>query len=142
MDQDGLQLGAEKYVVATMRDVERLDAHAIARQHQPSSGVGPERHRKHAAQSVEAPRVPFQKRAQDGLGVAMRVEPMSQVLQLGADFEVVVDFAVEDDDRVAIFSRDGLIAMLQVDNFQAGRAQRANWRLVDALLVRSAVDDR
>ncbi len=140
MDEDGLQLRPEKYFLAAMRDVERLDAHAIARQHQPASGVCPERHRKHAAQSAETLRVPFEKRAQDRLGIAVRVKSMAQLLQLGAHFEVVVDLAVEDDDGVAVFGRDGLVAVLEVDNFQAGRAQRADRRLVNALLVGSAVD--
>ena len=55
----------------------------------------------------------------------MRMKPMAQFLQLGAHFEVVIDFAVEDDDRVAIFGRDGLIAVFEIEDFQPRRAQRA-----------------
>ncbi len=62
MNQDGLQLGAEVKLFAVTRDIQRLDAYAIAGQHQPPGGVGPDADRKHAAQLLEAGRIPLQKR--------------------------------------------------------------------------------
>jgi hypothetical protein len=70
----------------------------------------------------------------------VRVKSMAKLFQLGADFEVVVDFPIEHDDGVAIGSRDGLIAVLEIDNFQACGAHRANGGLVNTQLVRSPVD--
>src|ERR1035441_7122692 len=140
MCEDGLQLRPKKHVLAAMRDVERLDAHTIARQHQPPGRICPKRHGKHATQSAETLRVPFEEGAKDRLRIAVRVKSMAQLVQLGTHFEVVVDFPVEHDDRVAIFRRDGLIAVLEIDNFQACGAHRADRGLVNTKLVRSPVD--
>jgi glycogen debranching enzyme len=65
---------------------------------------------------------------------------MAQLVQLGAHFEVIVDFSVEHDDRVAVFGRDGLIAVLQINDFQARGAHRAYLGLVNTKLVWSPVD--
>ena len=65
---------------------------------------------------------------------------MPGFLQFGTKFEVVVDLAVEDDDGVAVVGANGLVAGFQVEDLQAGCAQRAGSRFVDALLVRTAMD--
>src|SRR5580658_249186 len=65
---------------------------------------------------------------------------MADLFQLGAQFQVIVDFAVEDDKGVAIGRKDWLVAALEVNNFQAGGAERADFGLEDTLLVRSAMD--
>src|SRR5215472_13155183 len=65
---------------------------------------------------------------------------MAETLQFGAQREVVVNLPVKDDSGVAIFGKDGLIAMVQVDDFQARRAQREQMRLKHALLVGTAVN--
>jgi hypothetical protein len=68
------------------------------------------------------------------------MKSITQFVQLGAHFEVVIDFPVEDDNRVAVFGRDGLIAVLQIKDFQARGAHRAYLGLVNTKLVGSAVD--
>src|SRR6202040_2657637 len=57
-----------------------------------------------------------------------------------AQFAVVVDLAVEDQDGVAVVADHGLIAALQIDDLEAHRAQGNDWRFVDALLVRPAMN--
>src|SRR5215472_10286600 len=65
---------------------------------------------------------------------------MAETFQFGAQREVVVNLPVKDDSTVAIFGKDGLIAMVQVDDFPARRAQREERRLKHALLVGTAVN--
>ena len=65
---------------------------------------------------------------------------MTERFQLGAQFQVIVDFAIEDDYDVAILREDGLVAAFQVNNFQARCAQGANFGSEDALLVRAAMN--
>src|ERR1700751_2080773 len=65
---------------------------------------------------------------------------MAEAFQFGAQSEVVVNLPVKDDSGVAIFGKDGLIAMVQVDDFQARRAQREEMRLKHAVLVGTAVN--
>src|SRR5580698_8558700 len=62
---------------------------------------------------------------------------MAELFQFGAQFQVIVDFAVEDDYSVAIQREDRLIAAFEVNNFQAGGAKRADFGLEDSLLVRA-----
>jgi len=66
---------------------------------------------------------------------------MAQRFQFGAQFQVIVDFAVEDDYGIAIGRKDGLVAAFKVDNFQAGGAQGADFGAEDALLIRAAMNE-
>ena len=125
-----------------MCDIERFDAHAIAGEHQAARGFCPQSDREHAAQAGETLRVPFEKRVQHGFGVGMRNETMTKRFQLGAQFQVIVNFAVEDDHGIAILREDWLVAAFQVNNFQARGAQGANFGSEDALLVRAAMNER
>ena len=78
---------------------------------------------------------------QNRLGIAVAVETVAQRFQLLAQLQMVVDFAVEDDDGVAVVGLDGLVAACQIDDLQAGRAQRAEIGTEDALLVGSAMGE-
>ena len=64
---------------------------------------------------------------------------MAQIFQLGAQFEVIVNLAVEDDSPVTILGENGLVAQLEVDDFQARSAEGKEIRGKDTLLVWSAV---
>src|SRR6266704_882612 len=55
---------------------------------------------------------------------------------------MIVDLAVEDSDRIAVFASQWLIAAPQVDDLEANRAKRHIFRLVDPLLIGSAMVDR
>jgi hypothetical protein len=70
------------------------------------------------------------------------VKTVSALLQLDPQFRMVVDFAVEGDDDVAILGHYGLIAPAEVDDFEPRRAQRGRLRLENALLVGSAMNQR
>ena len=85
------------------RDVERLDAHAVAGQNQALARFGPQRQSEHAAQPRKTIRVPFEKRGQNRLGIGAGAKPMAAAFQFAAQFRMVVNFAVEDDDRIAVF---------------------------------------
>ena len=74
-------------------------------------------------------RVPFEKGVQHGFGVGVRNETVAERFQLGAQFQVVVDFAVEDDHGIAIVRKDGLVAAFEVNNFQARGAQASRCRI-------------
>ena len=77
-----------------------------------------------------------------GFGVGAGAEFVAARFQFRAQFLVVVNLAVEDDDRVAVFRGNGLVARGEVDDFQPRGAQGNQVRFENALLVRPAVDDR
>ena len=139
MDQNGLQFRAEVQVFANLRNVQRFDAHAIASQHEAPVGLTPECDPEHPAQARETFRVPLNERIQDGLSITVGTESIAPLFQFLPQFQVIVDFPVEDDNRVAILGDDGLIAARNVDNLQACRAQRHGLGFKDALLVRTAM---
>ena len=142
MDKEGLQLRAEEQIVILARNVKWFDPHAVTGQHDALPGLAPERDRKHSPQFGKTVFVPLQERAQHRFRVGVRFEAVPQVLQFGAQLEVVVNLSVEDDSSVAVFGQDGLIALSQVDDFQACCAQGKEIRLEDALLIGPAVDQR
>jgi hypothetical protein len=59
-----------------------------------------------------------------------------------ANFEVVINFAVEDDDRVAVSGVNRLIPTGQINNFQTGGAKIALAGFVNALLIGAAMNQR
>ena len=83
----------------------------------------PERHREHPAQARKAIGVPFDESVENRLGIGMRAEVMTALFQFPAQFEVIVDLAVEDDNRIGIRRNNRLVAVVDVDDFQAGRAE-------------------
>ena len=104
--------------------VQRLDAHAVARQKQRLLAAVPQGKGKHAAQAVQAAFPPSLPSMDDDFGVAARTEVVAQRLQFGHQFAVVVDLAVEDDAHRAVGIEQGLLAGGQVDDGQAPVPQR------------------
>src|SRR5437899_10410016 len=95
MEEDGLQFRAEEKVLPAAGNVERLDAHAIARKDEALAGLRPQRYRKHASQLRETVRVPLEERSQNSLGVALRAESMAAVFQFVAEIQEYVNLYFE-----------------------------------------------
>src|ERR1019366_4140620 len=142
MLQDGLQFRSEVEFIAVATEVQRLDPHPVAHQHQPLIRLRPQRHREHTAHPRKTRRVPLQVRPQHRLRIAVRAETVTQTLQLGSNFLVVVDFSVEDYRRIPVVTQDRLVSALQIDDLQAYRAQRRFAAFEDTLLVRPAMRNR
>src|SRR5271165_4946927 len=94
--------------------IERLDSHAIARQNQPPVPLRPNREGEHAAKFGEAAEVPFEEGLQHGLGVARSRKFFSAGSQLFPQLCVIEDFAVENNDGVAVGAAKRLIAAMEV----------------------------
>jgi hypothetical protein len=72
----------------------------------------------------------------------MGLKSVPQLFQLGAQFEVIVNFTIEDDAAISVLRQNGLIAGIEVNDFEASGAQGKEFRLEYALLVRAAMDER
>src|SRR5579862_6931739 len=79
---------------------------------------------------------------QHGFGVAMRLKPVARPFQIGSQLGMIIDFAVEDQNRAAVVADHRLIAATQIDDFQTDCAERNLRRFPDALLVRTAMRQR
>ena len=71
----------------------------------------------------------------------MGVKCVPEGFQLRPQFQVVIDFAIEYDDRVAIARGDRLIARSQIENLQPGGAEGAQAGGENSLLVWSAMSE-
>ena len=140
--QQSLELRAEIYIGSLPMQVQRLDSQPIPAEHQPFVRLAPERHREHAPKLPEALRIPLEKGMERDLGIAMSVEAMAEGFEFTAQLGVIVDLAVEDDDRLPVVAPERLISSAQVDNFEAHRAQRDVPCLKRALLIGPAMDQR
>jgi len=72
----------------------------------------------------------------------VRIKAVATLFQFGSQLEVVVNLSVENDSAVAIFREDGLVAVIQVDDFEARGTQREKAGLKDALLIGAAMNER
>src|SRR5258705_8992623 len=94
--EDRFHLRAEIDFASAARIVERLDPHPVAGENQSLPGFLPDSEGKHSAQLFDAGCIPLDEGAKDDFGVAGGSEPVTQTDQLVAEFDVVVNFAVED----------------------------------------------
>lgn len=140
--KNGLQLGAENNVIAPAMNIQRLDTHSVARQDQPFLSGGPQRDRKHAVEPPEALRVPSEEGLQYYFCIAAGREGVARVLQLVSQFRVIVDFPIEDNDCLAVFAEQWLLAGPQIDDLQAHGSQRYFRGFVGTLLIGTAVQER
>ncbi len=121
---------------------ERPDAEPVAGQDQGLVDGIPERDRELAVEPCERIGSPLLPGVDDHLGVAPGPEAVSQRGQLLAELHVVVDLAVEDHPDPVVLAGEGLLPRGQVDDRQAGVAQRRAPVTVEAALVRPAVPER
>src|SRR5262249_44852677 len=84
---------------------------------------------------------PFTKCMQDNLRVRGGNESAAPGAKLTPQFHVIVDFSVEYQDHVAVFTDKWLVSPVEIDDPQAHRPQRDIRRFSDALLVRTAMNE-
>src|SRR5579883_2104996 len=97
---------------------QRLDTHSIPGQHQSFFRFLPESNRKHSAKTTEAIRVPRCECVQDDLRIAVGSETESITDQPLAQFFVVVDFAIEGENRVSVEADHRLPPAGHVDDLE------------------------
>ena len=61
---------------------------------------------------------------QGDLAVRARVQAMTRLLEFALDRLVAVEFAIDDDARLAVLAGDGLISTAEIDDAQPGVAKR------------------
>ena len=133
------QGGGEAQALAVLHVVERLDAEAVAGEHEPArvplvDGEG--EHAVEALRRVVPPGVPG---LEDHFGVARGEEPVALGLELGAQLLVVIDAAVEHERQAELGIDHRLLAALgQVDDLEPPVAERHAPARHDAFRVRPA----
>ena len=108
---------------AVRAEEERPYAEAVADQRQGPRAHVPEGDGKLAIEPCEGRLTPCLPAVDDDLGVARRAESVALDLQLGAELDVVVDLAIEDDPQRAVLVAQWLLARGQVDDREPALAR-------------------
>ena len=140
------ELGGEGQHAVLERPVKRLDAEAIAPQHQPPREAVEQREREHPGGARERPLEPPRlDRREQGLGVAGAAEAYAAVLEVAPQLAEIVDLAVAGE-HVAAARRDHRLAPGggQIDDRKAAVAERDAGRGIppDAGVVGTPVGER
>ena len=77
----------------------------------------------------------------DDFGIGLGVEAMAALFQFRAKFGKIVDLAVVNDPRAAVFVENGLVPARQIDDAETPHTQPGTIRDIDAFVVRSPMDD-
>ena len=121
--QEAFDLRAKQQDVVFMVIVEGLDAEDIPCGEQSAAVAVVDDEREHPAQAVEQGGAPFLVAVEQDFGIGAVAEGMPGGAELLTEFVVVVDFAVEAQDKAVVFVVHGLRAVFQVDNGQAAEAE-------------------
>ena len=94
--QQRRQAGGEPQPLALFRQIQRLDAEPVAPHHHTAAVALMDDEGEHAVEAVDAGLAPGMPRLEEHLAVAVGEEAIAHALQLGAQFGIVIDAAVED----------------------------------------------
>ena len=124
------------------RVIDRFLAHAVARQEQFSVLAIPQRKGCLPAQMFHAIVAIFLVEMKDAFGVGARPELVPALDKVRIQVREVMRFAVEDDPERFVFVGNGLVAAFDVDDGEPPHAQTDARFHMEAVAIRSAVDDR
>ena len=123
---DRLDLAREHPLTADRGVEQRLHAVAIASEQQRAAPPVVQREGEDAAELVHQSLTHVLVQMDEHLGVRRAAEPMTAALQVDAEFAMVVDLAVEDDEDLTVLIREGLIPRRRkVDEGEAAMHQFA-----------------
>ena len=103
-----------------LAQVQRADAQRVAAQYELLIAHIPQRQRPLTVHALKGPNAPGLPGMQNDLGVARCSKLVAQRLKLGAQFNMVEYFAVEDYPMVLLCIDHRLLSALQIDDRQAG----------------------
>jgi len=139
--EEDLEFGAEDELLLVLVVVKRFDADAVADEEEFLEAEVPDGEGEHAAEFFEAGGAPLAVGLEDDFGVAVGAEAVAEGGEFVTEGGEVIDLAVEDDDGLAVFGEDGLVAAGKVDDFEADGAEGEGGIGPGALLVGAAVGD-
>ena len=122
-----------------MREIERLQADAVAGSEQATLLLIPNSERKHSAQFLEPVSSPGDVGLQQGFGIRARAKPHASAFQLAPQLLEIVDLAVKDNCVAPIRRGHGLLARRKVNDAQPAVTQGEALVPIVALPIRTAM---
>src|SRR6266550_1095378 len=140
--QDGLDLRREQPAVLGAMHEEGLHPEPVPRPKEHATAPVVNDERPHAVQPGEAFRAPMAVGGEQDLSVAGRAEAVAGGAELVAQLDIVVDLAVEDDDKLAILRGHRLMAGgTQVEDGETAKPEAHLVIEVQARVIRASVRD-
>ena len=140
--EQSLDLRSKAEYAVAMKEKKRLLTDVIAREKQSMTRTVPDRERKHTAQVAHAVGAVLFVQMDDDFGVRGSLELVTVGLEVPTEIKKVVDLAVKNDPNGAVFVRDWLAAVLDVNDAQPTMSQADHAVEVITLVVRAAVPER
>ena len=110
-----LRFARERKAVLVQSPVKRFDSQTIPRSEKPLLPLIPDGETEHTVQALQAPFTEFLVEVNDYFGIAVRSKYVT-AREFTAQFEVVVDFAVEYDPDSAVLVGHRLLPGLEIDD--------------------------
>ena len=140
--EERLHLRTKRKPISAEMIIERLLAQAVAREQEPPARRIPDDKGEHAAQPLGQRIAPLFVAVDQHLGVALAAEEMALGDQLGAEIEVIVDFAIEGDVNGAVLVAHRLRAEgREVDDREPPMPERDRAVGEEAAAVGAAMSD-
>ena len=140
MREQGFRLGAEdEPTPRRFRVIERLLAHPIAGEYQPSASLVPDRERVHAIQGPDEIRTFFFVKMDQAFGIGRRAITVPSRQQTGSYLEFIVELAVIGDPDRAVLIGHRLGASFEIDDGEATMPKRHGTVAVEAIAVRASM---
>ena len=121
--QQRFQLAGKRQSAVVKAIIHRFLAKPIASDHQSLLVAVPDGQSKHASQMLDEVQTMLLVQVHDDFRVAVGLELMPRAKQIGSQFEVVVDFAVEDNLDAAVFVPQRLRAASNIDDAESSVAK-------------------
>lgn len=135
-----LELGGKHEAALTDVVEQRLDAGAVARQQQLLAAAVPEGEGEHALQPLQAVQSILLIGVENGFGVGRGAEAVAFAAQLATQLAVVVDFAIEGDDELAVFAFHRLVAgRRRIEDAQAAMSEADFAVRIDPAVIGPAI---
>src|SRR5678815_1582220 len=139
------ELTRESEGVALMKVIKRLLSETVARAKEPVTRAIVNDERPHAIESLNKCIAPLAVAVQQHFGIGMMCDKLAPALrQFRAQFEVIVNLAIEDDANLAVARPHGLRAATEIDDRESAKPEK-NTRVFFAPMsfrIRSAMSDR
>ena len=140
--EDGADFGGEGEGAVVEGIVEGFDAHGVAGDEEALAWGVPDGDGEHAVEFIEDGIAPLEVTEDDDFGIGVAEERVTEVEEFLADFEIVIDFAIEDHPDIARGIGHGLVTSGgEIEDGESAEGEAEGAIEVEAIVIGAAVGE-
>lgn len=140
--EDGADFGGESEGTVVEGIVEGFDAHGVAGDEEALAWGVPDGEGEHAVEFIEDGAAPLEVTEDDDFGIGVAEERVTELEEFLADFEEVINFAIEDHPDIARGIGHGLVPCWgEIEDGEASEAEAEGAIEVEAIVIGAAVGE-